>query len=165
MHIYFGYYKMQTIQKQSFKSNQFPQHWKREESVYTGDHLIDAYLKGKQEGKDELVKILTNQLKSNISIATTIAERLYVDANKKKISFKSIHLKADGITKFSAVFVTKQEDFISEKFRNIFIAARKLKNEVESDSFYITFTFMPDTKNLDEKSLTADGYFLKYDKK
>lgn len=156
---------MQTSLIQPINSYQVPHNWKKEESVYTGDHLIDAYLKGKQDGKDEMIKILTNQFKSNIDLATSISEKLYVDANKKKINFKSIHLKADGITKFSALFVTKKEDFVSDKFRNIFISARKLKNEVENDSFYISFSFIPDSKDLSEKCLNADGFFLKYDKK
>ena len=90
---------------------------------------------------------------------------IYSDAAKKKINFKTIHLKAEGITKFSALFIAKKDDFLSDKFRNIFVSARKLKNEVESDSFYISFSFMPDSKDLNEKCINADGFFLKYDKK
>jgi hypothetical protein len=156
---------MQETVKQSVKPPQIPQNWKKEESVYTGDHLIDAYLKGKQDGKDEMIKILTKQFKDNVDIATTISEKLYSEAAKKKINFKTIHLKADGITKFSALFIAKKNDFLSDKFRDIFVSARKLKNEVESDSFYISFSFMPDSKDLNEKCINADGFFLKYDKK
>ncbi|HUN02250.1 MAG TPA: hypothetical protein PLS00_05300 [Niabella sp.] len=156
---------MQTPVKQSVKSSRIPQNWIKEESVYTGDHLIDAYLKGKQDGKDEMIKILTRQFKDNIDIATSISEKLYAEAAKKKINFKTIHLKADGITKFSALFIAKKGDFLSDKFRDIFVSARKLKNEVESDSFYISFSFMPDSKDVNEKCINADGFFLKYDKK
>lgn len=51
--------------------------------MYTGYHLIDAYLKGKQDGKDEMIKILTKQFKDNIDIATSISEKLYSDAAKE----------------------------------------------------------------------------------
>lgn len=156
---------MQTTVKQSITSPQIPQNWKKEESVYTGDHLIDAYLKGKQDGKDEMIKILTKQFKDNIGIATSISEKLYSEAAKKKIDFKTIHLKADGLTSFSALFIVKKDDFLSDKFRSIFVSARKLKNEVESDSFYISFSFVPDSEDLNEKCISADGFFLKYDKK
>jgi hypothetical protein len=156
---------MQTPVKQSLKSSQIPQNWKKEESVYTGDHLIDAYLKGKQDGKDEMFKILNKQFKFNIDIATSTSEKLFAAAAKKKIKFKTIHLKADGITKFSALFIAKKDDYLSDKFRDIFVSARKLKNEVESDSFYISFLFMPDSKDVNEKSINADGFFLKYEKK
>ena len=156
---------MQETVKQSVKPSQIPQNWKKEESVYTGDHLIDAYLKGKQDGKDEMIKILTKQFKDNVDIATSISEKLFSEAAKKKINFKTIHLKADGITKFSALFIAKKSDFLADKFRDVFVSARKLKNEVESDSFYISFSFMPDSKDLNEKCINADGFFLKYDKK
>ncbi len=68
---------MQEVVKQSVKTSQIPLNWKKEESVYTGYHLIDAYLKGKQDGKDEMIKILTKQFKDNIDIATSISEKLY----------------------------------------------------------------------------------------
>lgn len=147
------------------KSSPIPKNWKKEESVYTGDHLIDAYLKGKQDGKDEMIKIINKQFKDNIEIATSISEKLFADAAKKHIKFKTIHLKAEGITKFSVLFIAKKDDFLSDKFREIFVSARKLKNEVESDSFYISFMFLPDSKDVNEKSINADGFFLKYDKK
>jgi hypothetical protein len=156
---------MQQNVKEPVITNQIPQNWKKEESVYTGDHLIDAYLKGKQDAKDELIKILNRQFKDNVDIATSISEQLYSEAAKKKINFRTIHLKADGITKFTALFIAKKDDFISDKFREIFISARKLKKEVDSDSFYISFSFMPESKDLNEKSINADGFFLKYDKK
>ncbi len=156
---------MQTTEKQSVKHSPLPENWIKKSSVYTGDQLIDAYLKGKQDGKDEMVKILSKQFKNNIEIATSISEKLYSEARQKKIFFKTIHLKADGITKFSALFVSKKADYISEKFRDIFISARNLRDEVESDSFYITFSFIPDSKDLSDKSLNADGFFLRYEKK
>lgn len=156
---------MQFIIKQSVKSSKIPKNWERDESVFTGDHLIDAYLKGKQDGKNEMTKILTRQFKENIKIATAISEKLYSEAAKKDINFKTIHLKAEGITRFSALFIAKKKDFLSDKFRDIFVSARKLKNEVESDSFYISFSFMPDSKDLNEKHINADGFFLKYEKK
>lgn len=156
---------MNATLKQTNIPPRIPENWKKEEFFFTGDHLIDAYLKGKQDGKDEMRKILTNQFKDNLEIATSISEKLYSDAKRKNINLKSIHLKADSITKFSALFVAKKDDFISDKFRDVFISARKRKNEVESDSFYISFSFMPESKDLNEKSINADGFFLKYDKK
>lgn len=147
------------------KYSPIPENWKREESVFTGNQLIDAYLKGKQDGKDEMIRVFNKQFKDNIDIATSISEKLYTEAAKRKINFKTIHLKAEGITTFSALFIAKKDDFLSDKFRDIFITARRLKKEVESDSFYISFSFMPESKDLNEKSINSDGFFLKYEKK
>lgn len=155
---------MHTVEKQTIKPSPLPQNWKKEESVYTGDHLIDAYLKGKQDGKDEMMKTLTKQFKENMEIATSISEKLYAAAEERKINFKTIHVKAEGITKFSALVIAKMEDFLSDEFREIFGIARKLKKEVESEGFYISFSFTPYSNQLNEKCIIADGFFLKYEK-
>lgn len=145
--------------------SRIPENWEKEESAFTDDHVIDAYLKGRRDGRTEMARILTKQFNDNIKIATTIAEKLFSIAAKKNIHLYAIHLKADSITNFSALFIVNKENFVSEKFRDILIAARKLKNEVETDSFYISFLFTPESGNLNEKSITTDGFFLKYEKK
>lgn len=155
----------QTSINTRLKASDIPSNWKQEESVYTGDNLIDAYLKGKQDGTDELKKILNKQFKNNIDHATKVSEKLLAEAALNNINLKAIHLKAEGITKFSALFVAEKDDFLSDKFREILISSRKLKKEVESDSFYMSFSFVPNTKELNEKAIYADGYFLKYERK
>ena len=112
-----------------------------------------------------MIHILSKQFETNLSIATTVSEKLFLEAKKKKILPKEVHLKADGITNFSALFVVDKNDFISDNFRQIFTLSRKLKAKVETENFYINFTFLPISNNLNEKNLHADGYFLKYEKK
>ncbi|MDH7460429.1 hypothetical protein QEG73_04040 [Chitinophagaceae bacterium 26-R-25] len=155
---------MHITEKQTIKPSPLPHNWKKEESVFTGDCLIDAYLKGKRDGKNEMIETLAKQFNDNMAIATSISEKLYAAAADRKINFKTIHVRAEGITKFSALVIAKKEDFLSDEFRGIFTLARKLKNEVESDSFYISFSFMPHSDELNEKCITADGFFLKYEK-
>lgn len=156
---------MQVIMEQDVKPYSLPRNWTKEESVYTGDDLIDAYLKGKRAGRGEAINILINQLRENVSLAASVCEKLFSAAEKKKIHFNSIHLKADSLTTFSALFVAKKADFISYKFREVLMSARKIKNESKRDSFYISFSFMPDSKFMNENCLKADGFFLKYDTK
>jgi hypothetical protein len=155
---------MKNLLKKKEPIHSLPTNWRQEKDSFTGDDLIDAYLKGKQAGKNELINILSKQFETNLEIATTVSEKLFVEAKKKKIAPKEVHLKADGITNFSALFVVDKDDFVSDNFRQIFSLARKLKTKVETDSFYISFAFLPISNNLNEKSLHADGYFLKYEK-
>lgn len=146
-------------------SLEIPSNWKKEEWVYTGGHLFDAYLEGKQDGMNEKVKILTRQFKENIDLAASVSEKLFAEADKKQIRFKSMHVKADDITSFSVLCIADANDYLSDEFRDIFITARRLKKEVENDSFYVSFLIMPESKEIDDKCISADGYFLKYEKK
>jgi hypothetical protein len=138
--------------------------WKREENVYTGNDLIDAYLQRKKAGQDEVFTILSKTFDENLERAMSLSERLYYDAESKNIRFKNIHLRAESLTKFAALFVAEKEDFVSDSFRNIFISARKIKNDENADDFYISFSFMPDVKSLNEDCLNADGFFMKYER-
>lgn len=156
---------MSTLIKEQSKQKLLPLNWKQESDSFTGDHLIEAYLKGKQEGRNEINKILSKQFETNVAIAANISEKLFSEAKKKKINLKEIHLKAEGITKFSALFVTDKNDFVADRFREILSVARKFKNKIETDSFYINFFFLPLSDSFNEKGLNADGYFLKYEKK
>lgn len=152
------------VATQKITNTPLPDNWKKQDSAYTGDDLIDAYLKGKEDGKNDVYKVLFNQLKNNISQATTVAEVLYQHSLEQKIPLKTIHIKADSIARFEALFIVQEDDFISDKFRSIYTYARGLKNKFDSENFYISFSFMPNSKNLNEKCLASDGFFLKYDK-
>lgn len=149
----------------SFVASDVPKNWKQEASVYTGDHLIDAYLRGKKDGGDEYRKILIKQFRTNIEIAAKVAEQLLSEATATNIEIKSIRLRAEGIFKFSALFVANANDYLTDEFRNLLIASRRLKAEVQSESFYISFSFIPFTESLNEKAIYSDGYFLTYDKR
>ena len=45
---------MQTITSKPAKQKQLPLNWKQESDRFSGDHLIEAYLKGKQDGRNEM---------------------------------------------------------------------------------------------------------------
>ncbi len=77
---------MQTIAKKKIKLNQLPLNWTQEREGFTGDHLIDAYLKGKQDGKNELINILSKQFEINMVIATSVAENYLQRLKRKKLS-------------------------------------------------------------------------------
>jgi hypothetical protein len=156
---------MHSTVNQPVKKSPLLKNWEKSEYIYTGDHLIDAYLRGKQDGKDELQHILAEKFNENLTIATNAAEKLYAEAKKKKIRFSDIRIKANSITQFSGLFVANVNDFISDKFREMYTMANSLENELETESFSIIFSFMPKGDHLNEDCISADGYFLKYDQK
>lgn len=136
--------------------------WLKDDSVFTADNLIDAYIQGKEKGRNEAFNILRQQLISNIDLAKTTAEKVFDKAISKKIDARSVRIKANGLSQFTALFIVGKDDFISDSFKEVYTLARKEKNNVTSENFYINFSFMPDTGNINEQALAADGYFLKY---
>ncbi len=139
--------------------------WEKIEHVYTGDDLIDAFLIGKEAGKDEHYRILLSQFKENVQNATELSEELMNSVLALKINPVDIRIKADDITSFKTLFIVDKKDFLDDSFREVYTLSRGVKNKSETEKFYISFSFTPSSAELNEDCLIADGFFLKYDKK
>jgi hypothetical protein len=146
------------------QSSEEPNVWKKSEGTFSADAVIDAYLKGIEVGKNEYTRVLMLQFKENMTEAGKATERLLLKATEHNIKVKSVHLRADSISAFTALFIVDEKDFLDDSFRPIFTDARNIKNEFIKETFYISFTFLPSPANLKESSLTADGYSWNYAK-
>lgn len=150
----------------STTASNMPENWqsvKRE--TFTDNDLVDAYLHGKQVGRNEKEQIIASRFRENLLMATEAAESFLKQLRKFKIGFSAIHLKPEGITKFKALFVVDPEDFLSDNFRSVYTQANQLTRQIEKDDFYLSFSFVGNTKSLNESCIKSDGYILKYDKK
>lgn len=160
--------KERTKSATSTSSLDIPQNWKKSDG-YTGDELIDAYLQGKEAGIEigwtEKMKILVNQFAKNLDAAVKISEALYDEAKGQKISLKEIHLKAEGLSKFTSLFVADADDFVSDNFLKVQTIAREYKGNKKDPDVYLSILFMPYSEKINNDCLSADGYFLTYDKK
>lgn len=136
--------------------------WQKETDVFTGDDVLNAYIQGKEDQKDEMKRIYESKFNSNILRSQEISEKLCVAISDKGLKIHSIHLKADSVTKFSALFFVDENDFIKDEFKDAFIIARAFKKETEDSTFSIDFNFAHHSISVDEKCLANDGFFLKY---
>lgn len=141
------------------------ENWKQNSDTYTGDDLIDAFIRGKQAGRDEQKKILLERIKENVTKAALLSEELFKRAIAENINLYQIHLKADNISSYTALFIADNSDFLSDNFRKVYTVARELKNKADTDTFYISFSFTPKSKHLSEDCLAADGFFMTYEKR
>lgn len=136
-----------------------------EKEYFTHDELIDAYLRGKEHQKNENQKILLEKLESNLKLAQSIVENITSEIKEKGFKpFKS-YLRINNIIKFDAIFDVSSEDFISDNFDEIYSISRKIKKEVNSDTFNINFTFMPHSESINEKRINCEGFIFMYEKR
>jgi hypothetical protein len=142
-----------------------PQKWEKVDELFTSDEVIDAYFNGMSVGKDQTRRLLVNQFKENVEKATGLAEKVYNAVAEKGFNPTEIHLKANQVSNFNALIVVTKEDFINPEFDKIYSVARKVRKESESETFFLTLSFIPYSKELNESCLASDGYFLKYDKR
>lgn len=140
--------------------------WKVEPSkFYTEDDLIHAYLKGKEEGMNIEKKIMFEKFQQNIIIATTEGTNLFNILKAENIKCKRCFLKAENPLSFEIIYLIDNNDYTEENLNKVYSDSRKKKAEINKDTFYINFSFIPDNGNLNEKRLIADGYILQYNPK
>lgn len=138
---------------------------KPSKEYFTHDELIDAYLKGKEQQKSENQKILLEKLESNIKLAQSIVETITKEIKLKGFNSLKSYLRINNIVKFDAIFDVSTEDFISDSFDDIYTFSRKIRKEVNSDTFNINFTFMPHSESLNEKRIGCEGFIFTYEKR
>ncbi len=136
--------------------------WQKQSDVVTHDDVIDAYIAGKEVGRNLEEKLRRDKFESNLKKATEVSEQLFNKIEATGATLKVIHLRADSITSFCGLFVVDPEDFLKDEFRQAFILAREAKLENEDDTFEISFLFTPYSPHLSEQMLFSDGYFIRY---
>ncbi|MGM0503934.1 MAG: hypothetical protein ACQESQ_04885 [Bacteroidota bacterium] len=149
------------------KSNNTSSNWilKPEKDFFTHDELIDAYLKGKEEQKNETQKVLLEKLENNLKNAQSIVEQVTEKIGQSGFKVYKSYLRISNIIKFDTVFDIAIDDFISNEFDEIYKFSRELKKEVNTETFNINFTFMPHNDNLNEKRIVSEGFIFTYDKR
>lgn len=155
-----------AVAKKSNDQDRFPLHgWERSQGV-SYDDLIDAYLQGRKEEKSETEKILSRTFQNNIIKAQGIGADMFKEITATTgINPVGVFLKAEGLTSFDFLFLFGVEDYISDEMFRIYQKQRRVKSEVNDDSFSVSFLNMPVSGDLDENCLMADGYLLYYDEK
>jgi hypothetical protein len=138
--------------------------WTPEEKSFSANYVINAFLEGKEAGRNENQRILIEKFESNLNLAGKATEELLEDLNKLKVSVLDIRLKPEQVTIFSIILVIVENDYVTEGFLIAYSKVREIKNKYSSDTLYISFSFMPSTPNFNEACLISDGYSWKYAK-
>lgn len=139
-------------------------HWKQESNSFTGDELIDAYLRGRKDERSQNQEILMERFNTNLTLAASLSEELYREAVELELMINTVHLKAESISKFAILFVIAMDDFLSENFTKLSSKAKTIRERSKSDKFYTSFLFTPLSPTISEECITSDGYIFKYDK-
>lgn len=151
-----------TAQHKEVVPNQPGKNWSRQKDAFSGDDVIDAYLQGKRDGKNDHVRVLLTQFDRNLKRAKLATEDIVREVYNQNFAAGQVFLKADGISNFTVLCIIKESDFLKDDFEKIYGYARKVKEGNEDDDFYISFSFMPYSKFINTNIIKADGFIFKY---
>jgi hypothetical protein len=141
-----------------------PKEWEQQgDRLYALDTVIDAYLKGKQEGLNEFIRSQGTQLRSNLNKALEYAEGVFEELRDAlKIQVLGMRARACGIFEIEILFIVNNEDFVSEKMETAYNYLQKKHEEINKDLNW-SYLVMPSLgENLNEEAIQSDGFAFRY---
>jgi hypothetical protein len=132
------------------------------DKLFSSDHVIDAYLKGKNDGLEQQQRLIIDKLVSNIKKAGRNTTDILSFLKKKKLNPISAYLRINSWDNFSILIILSQEEFLDKKMLSVYDYISELENKVDEDMYHIQVTFCDTEDNLDENYIRSDGFSLKH---
>src|SRR5438094_214896 len=132
------------------------------DKLYSSDHVIDAYLKGKSEGLEQAQRLILEKLVSNINKSGKHTTEILEYLRKKKFNPISAYLKINSWDDFSVLIVLPQSEFVDKKIFSVYEFISGLENEVSEDLYHIQVSICDTEDQIDESYVRSDGFILKH---
>jgi len=142
-----------------------PKNWEftsSEDKLFSTDHIIDAYLKGKNEGLEQQERLIIEKLISNIDKSGKHTTQVINHLLKKGLNPTAAFLKINSWDNFETLIIISEKDFLSTKMLKVYEYISKLESKVSEDMYYLQISFHSKDENIDEESIRSDGYILKH---
>ena len=138
--------------------------WALRNESFNGDELIEAYIKGCNEGVVRFKKVLIKKLEQNIWHTQELGSKFIAQLNKDNFICKSAHMKYLDIEKYKIIFVINHEIYYDyDKMEPIYAMADAFEEHESNDDFDLEISFIPEVKSLNPHRLMSDGFIFHYD--
>ncbi len=136
------------------------------EGNFSADELINAFLQGKEEGKNELKRAIKKLFETNLNTAQSIGAGFVDSINENSPVVPKAFLKTEGLNSYKLMVVLKNEFYYkTADVKPIYKKAFQVEKENRSRDFSIEISFLPESKEINEHRLFTDGYIFDYNGK
>ncbi len=132
------------------------------EKLFSSDHVIDAYLKGKSEGLEQQQKLVVEKLISNINKSGKYTNEILSFLKKKKFNPTSAYLRINSWDDFSILIVLPQKEFLDKKILIAYNFITELESKVKEDMYNAEVMICDTEDKIDENYIRSDGFALKH---
>lgn len=145
------------------QENKVKQSWALRNDSFTGDALIEAYLKGCSEGVERFKKKLMQKLQHNIELAQNFGTDFINEVNRQGVICTMAHLKYLEINRYKVIFVLNKEIYYDlEKMRPYYLLAEKFEDRNSTEEFMLELAFIPEVESINTHRLISDGFIFHY---
>lgn len=142
-----------------------PENWdftSPKDIFFSSDHVIDAYLKGKNDGLEQGQKLILDKLIININKSGKHTSDIFKFLKSKKFNPISAYLKITSWDDFTILFVLPEREFIDKKIISIYDYISDFETKVAEDLYYLQIIICDSTDKIDEDYIKSDGFVLKH---
>lgn len=130
--------------------------------LFSSDHVIDAYLKGKNDGLEQQQRLIIEKLISNIGKSGKHTSDILSFLRKKKLNPVSAYLRINSWDDFSILIVLPQDEFLDKRMLIVYDYISELENKVAEDMYHIQVSVCDTNNNIDESYIRSDGFALRH---
>lgn len=132
------------------------------EKLYSSDHVIDAYLKGKDDGLEQQQRLIFEKLVSNMEKAGRDTLKVWTLLKDNKFNPIGAYLRINSWDDFSMLIILNQKDFLDERMLRVYEHISEIESNVEEDMYRIQVSICDTEDQIDENYVRSDGFALKF---
>ncbi len=132
------------------------------DQYYNCDAIIEAYLKGTNDGLAHNEKLFFKEFSSNIEKANQFVIEVLSNVENTGSFPKGAFLKFKSWDNFNVIILVNESDFIKPDFLTNYDFLSDFEAKVKSEFFSLKFSFMCADDEDIEDNLKSDGYIIKF---
>jgi len=139
------------------------------ERKYTEDQVIDAYLKGKDNGIKDYKEFLSSKLRGNMEKAALFTNEVFNTLGKLGIHPENSFMKIEDISYFRILVVVSEVDFLKNEILQAYNIIAEIQDRHKEEGDYdVEVMLCPkgqESTGFDTSCLISDGFHFKYTSK
>ncbi|MCH8494004.1 MAG: hypothetical protein LAT57_00035 [Balneolales bacterium] len=131
----------------------------KDQSTYSSDDMIDAYLQGMDYAQKNYKELVTEVIKLRVDLVFAIKDTIISAVlNKLDTPIQAMFLKIGNGTHFELLICIENEVFWSEKYNTIVDIADELTNEFCGDEKTLSYNFLTDYTTLELERIYSEKF-------
>lgn len=139
---------------------------KAKDQSFTADHVIHAFETGAQRGFEHKIQKIGSALSETLDRNQLKAADFTADVldylKNQDLKTVEAYLKISSWDELNVLVIVEEASFLKEEFDNIYDVVCSIEEECEKNNLSLSFTFTPNSKEINAKRLALEGYTLKH---
>lgn len=121
--------------------------------------LFSQYAEGWHDRGEDDIKKNNERVKANIYMTFSYIEEILDELNRINAPANSVYFKINSLQRQTVLFTIPIEKYLSDEFLQMHTLSAKIEKRSKSEDYSISISYTFDQDDIDDESLSGDGYF------